>query len=42
MIVQIFPTYRRTTPLGPGIEMREVRDRRTDPHANVEDAASLE
>ncbi|KUL92130.1 hypothetical protein ZTR_02215 [Talaromyces verruculosus] len=39
---KIFPTYRRTTPVGPGIELREIRDRRTDPHANVGDAASLE
>lgn len=42
MVLQIFPTYRRTTPVGPGIELREIRDRRTDPHANVGDAASLE
>lgn len=41
-VLQIFPTYRRTTPVGPGIELREIRDQRTDPHANVGDAASLE
>lgn len=42
IVIQIFPTHRRTTPVGPGIELREIRDRRTDPHANVGDAASLE
>lgn len=40
--LQIFPTHRRTTPIGPGIEMREVRDRRTSPHVTMEDAATLE
>ncbi|OKL64048.1 Mitochondrial import protein 1 [Talaromyces atroroseus] len=39
---KIFPTYRRTTPVGPGIEMREIRDRRRNPHADVGDAAALE
>ncbi|QKX61228.1 uncharacterized protein TRUGW13939_08375 [Talaromyces rugulosus] len=39
---KVFPTWRRTAPAGPGIELREVRDRRRNPHANVEDAAALE
>ncbi|KAH8702170.1 outer membrane protein TOM13-domain-containing protein [Talaromyces proteolyticus] len=39
---KVFPTWRRTAPAGPGIEMREIRDRRRNSSANVEDAASLE
>lgn len=42
LYMQIFPTYRRTAPVGPGIELREVRDRRRGPHADIGDAAALE
>ncbi|KAL1974786.1 hypothetical protein VTN31DRAFT_4990 [Thermomyces dupontii] len=39
---KIFPTYRRTTPVGPGIEMREIRDKRRTPQTGIQDAAALE
>ncbi|KAL1970831.1 hypothetical protein VTN77DRAFT_2665 [Rasamsonia byssochlamydoides] len=39
---KIFPTYRRTTPIGPGIEMRDISERRRTPRANLQDAMSLE
>ena len=41
--LQIFPTYRRSRPVGPGIEAREIpTGRRRGNAVNLEDAMSLE
>ncbi|KAL1989255.1 hypothetical protein VTN96DRAFT_17 [Rasamsonia emersonii] len=39
---KIFPTYRRSTPVGPGIEMRNIPTQRRAPRANLNDTTSLE